>query len=152
MDIGFPIEAIEAGVQGSTYLLTEAGTASLIPRRSPQAHKGSCGSALVIAGSEGMTGAAALAADAALAFGAGRVSLGIPASLNDILEAKLTEVMTRPLPEVRKRRCLSLRAAGDIERLAGKVGSGRAGPRELLELGRSLDMLPELQVVAAGAK
>ena len=40
----------------------------------------------------------------------------------------------------------------DIERLAGKVGSGRAGPRELLELGRSLDMLPELQVVAAGVE
>ena len=51
-----------------------------------------------------MTGAAALTADAALRSGAGRVHLGIPASLNDILEVKLSEVMTRPLPEVRKRR------------------------------------------------
>ena len=152
VDIGFPSEAIEAGVQGSTYLLTEAGTASLIPRRSPQAHKGSCGSALVIAGSEGMTGAAALAADAALAVGAGRVSLGIPASLNDILEAKLTEVMTRPLPEVRKRRCLSLRAAGDIERLAEgadclAVGPGLGTYRETVTLVRRLVASLDLPMV-----
>ena len=38
----------------------------------------------------------------------------------------------------------------DIERLAGKVGSGRAGPREMLALGRSLDMLPELQALGVG--
>ncbi len=42
-----------------------------------------------------------------------------------------------------------LRRIQDIERLAGKVGSGRAGPRELLALGRSLDRLPELKAVAA---
>jgi NAD(P)H-hydrate epimerase len=143
VDIGFPLEAIEAGARGSMYLLTEKGTASLIPRRSPQAHKGSCGSALVIAGSEGMTGAAALTADSALAVGAGRVSLGIPAGLNDIMEVKLTEVMTRPLPEVRKRRCLSLRAAGDIERLAAvadclAIGPGLGTYRETVALVRKL--------------
>ena len=38
----------------------------------------------------------------------------------------------------------------DIERLAGKVGSGRAGPREMSALGRSLDMLPELQALGVG--
>ena len=42
-----------------------------------------------------------------------------------------------------------LRQVQDIERLAGKVGSGRVGPRELRALGRSLDMLPDLQVATA---
>ena len=45
-----------------------------------------------------------------------------------------------------------LRRVQDIERLAGKVGSGRVAPRELLALGRSLDQLPELRAVAAGAE
>jgi DNA mismatch repair protein MutS len=39
----------------------------------------------------------------------------------------------------------------DLERLAGKVGAGRIGPRELLGLGRSLDLLPEIREVGASA-
>jgi NAD(P)H-hydrate epimerase len=46
-----------------------------------------------------MTGAAALGCEAALRVGAGLVTLGIPKSLNPILEVKLSEVMTLPLPE-----------------------------------------------------
>ena len=52
----------------------------------------------MLAGSTGMTGAAALASQAALRAGAGLVTLGIPKSLNSILEVKLSEVMTIPLP------------------------------------------------------
>ncbi len=37
----------------------------------------------------------------------------------------------------------------DLERLAAKVGAGRVTPRELLSLGRSLDLLPELVAVAS---
>ncbi|MEX2528409.1 MAG: DNA mismatch repair protein MutS [Gemmatimonadota bacterium] len=37
----------------------------------------------------------------------------------------------------------------DLERLAGKVGSGRASPRELLALARSLGQLPRLQDAVA---
>ena len=46
-----------------------------------------------------MTGAAALTSAGALRAGAGLVTLGAPKSLNPILEVKLTEVMTLPLPE-----------------------------------------------------
>jgi NAD(P)H-hydrate epimerase len=110
-DIGLPAPAPNPE---AVHLISGEGVARLIPRRGPEAHKGSCGLALVVAGSAGMSGAAALAADSALLAGAGKVILGAPASLHDILEIKLTEVMTRPLPELRKPRCLSLRALGEI--------------------------------------
>ena len=140
VDIGFAPQAV-AACKTTTYLLTRTGIGRLVPERSPVAHKGSCGSAFVVAGSVGMTGAAALTADSALRVGAGRASLGIPASLNDILEIKLTEVMTRPLPEVRGRRCLSLRARGELERAAVEadcvaIGPGLGTYRETSELVR----------------
>ncbi len=67
--------------------------------REPWAHKGSFGHALVISGSTGKTGAAAMTSNAALKAGAGLVTLVIPRSLNDIMEAKLTEVMTYPVED-----------------------------------------------------
>lgn len=67
------------------------------------AHKGDFGRVFIIAGSAGMTGAAVLAGLSALRSGAGLVTVGIPESLNDILEIKLTEAMTLPLPEGPKR-------------------------------------------------
>jgi len=70
-----------------------------LPERPLNAHKGDCGKALILAGSPGLTGAAALAGQAALRAGAGLVTLGIPRGLNPAMEAKLTEVMTLPLPE-----------------------------------------------------
>ena len=67
----------------------------------------------------------------------------MPETLNDIAEVKLTEVMTRPLPEVRKHRCLSLRARGHIQGLFGGVHAIALGPglgrhRETAELVRRL--------------
>ena len=53
----------------------------------------------LLRGSIGMTGAATLASEAALRVGTGLVTLAIPKSLNPILEVKLSEVMTLPLPE-----------------------------------------------------
>ena len=107
VDIGIPpILAREAPVE-----LAEAREMrALLPPRPFGSHKGTFGHLLVLAGSEGKTGAAALAAEAALRAGAGLVTLGIPASLNDILEVKLTEAMTLPLPEAAGARALGLQA------------------------------------------
>jgi len=127
VDIGFPAAAVEA-CPADTFLIDAAAVAAVVPRRSPEAHKGTCGSAAVVAGCEGMTGAAALAAEAVLRCGAGRVTVGVPASLNDILEVKVTEAMTRPLPEVRRARCLSLRAAGPCRDLIESCDSFAVGP------------------------
>jgi len=72
----------------------------LTPRKK-DTHKGSYGRVLVLAGSPGMTGAAYLCSKAALRSGSGIVTLGIPESLNPIMEVKLTCVMTYPLPETK---------------------------------------------------
>jgi NAD(P)H-hydrate epimerase len=72
----------------------------LTPRKK-NTHKGNYGRVLVLAGSPGMTGAAYLCSKAALRSGSGIVTLGIPESLNPIMEVKLTCVMTYPLPETK---------------------------------------------------
>lgn len=68
-----------------------------IPLRPANYHKGKCGWALILAGAEGYTGAAALAATGALRAGAGRVTLGVAERIYGILAEKLTEVMVQPL-------------------------------------------------------
>lgn len=68
-------------------------------RRKINAHKGDFGHILILAGSAGFSGAAALCGSAAMRSGAGLVTLGVPASINDaIIKIKLPEVMTLPLP------------------------------------------------------
>lgn len=70
-----------------------------LPPRDPESHKGTYGKIFILAGSRGMTGAATLVAEASVRGGAGLVTLGIPQSLNAILEVKTTCSMTLPLPE-----------------------------------------------------
>lgn len=57
------------------FRITEDSLRAVVPRRAPTAHKGSNGHVLVIGGDEGMGGAAALCAEAALRVGAGLVSV-----------------------------------------------------------------------------
>jgi len=116
IDIGIPRKLIE-GEKIQTHLLEEEEIRKTlrVPRRQ-DSHKGDYGHLLVLAGSVGKTGAAAMACEAALRMGAGLVTLGIPRSLNSIMEIKLTEVMTEPLPETGKQ-TLSLRAFNSILRL-----------------------------------
>ena len=97
-DIGFPPNVIDAQeIQINWTQPSDA--AQLLPQRPSYSHKGTYGRVFVAAASTGMTGAAALTSAGALRVGAGLVTLGAPKSLNPILEQKLTEVMTFPLPE-----------------------------------------------------
>jgi NAD(P)H-hydrate epimerase len=98
VDIGIP-EFISQSVGPHQYLLTEERITASLQQRNPDAHKGRAGHLLVISGSPGKTGAAAMTATSAMRSGAGLVTLGIPESLNPVLEAKVTEVMTYALPE-----------------------------------------------------
>ena len=83
---------------GTTML--PAPDAVLIPARPRDAHKGTFGTAVVLAGSLGLTGAAYLCSTAAARTGAGLVRLLVADTIYPILAAKCTEVMATPVPEV----------------------------------------------------
>lgn len=103
------------------------------PRKS-DSHKGSYGRVLVLAGSPGMTGAAYLCSKAALRSGSGIVTLGIPESLNPVMETKLTCVMTCPLPET-KASTLSNKGRKEILKLCES--------HDVVALGPGLSQQPE---------
>jgi len=99
VDISIPAPAIQSNPPRAVLYDHPDADRFFGLRADPQAHKGSFGHLLVVGGSPGKTGAPAMAALAGGRMGAGLVTVGIPASLNPILEAKLTEAMTEPLPE-----------------------------------------------------
>ncbi len=82
-----------------TFLVQESDVRQSFAKRALDAHKYQVGKVFILAGSTGLTGAAALASMSALRSGAGAVVLGIPESLNLMMEKKLTEVMTLPLAD-----------------------------------------------------
>jgi len=98
VDIGVPPHVM-AEIGPVRELLLEDNLKGLLKPRTRSGHKGHYGHVLILAGSTGKTGAAALTALAAARSGAGLTTLAVPQSLNPILEQKVTEVMTEPLPE-----------------------------------------------------
>lgn len=54
-------------------------------------------------------------------------------------------------PELRTRLREALAGVGDLERLAGKIGTLRVGPRDLLSLRRSVERLPAVRDTAVDA-
>jgi len=127
VDIGIPRRLLEEEMIQTHLLEQETLQKWLSTPRQANTHKGDYGHLLVIAGSVGKTGAAAMACEAALRMGAGLVTLAIPKSLNSIMEVKLTEVMTEPLPETPKQ-TLSLRAFNTILRLCENKKAVVIGP------------------------
>jgi len=72
---------------------------ALLPARPANAHKGTFGKAMIVAGSIYYSGAAALAAQAATRVGTGLVTLCPPRSIYGVVASKLTEVTYQPLPD-----------------------------------------------------
>jgi len=142
VDIGVPEHVVEEE-KISLNLISKEEVKRMIPARQGDSYKGSCGRTVLIAGSTGMTGAAFLASLSCLRTGAGMAILGIPRTLNPILEMKLTEVMTKPLPDVRKKGALALRGLGEIRKLLKwgeccAIGPGLGQHFETIELVRRL--------------
>jgi hydroxyethylthiazole kinase-like uncharacterized protein yjeF len=141
--------------QTSTELAEAEEMRRLLPDRPWDGHKGTFGHLLVLAGSAGKTGAATLASEGALRAGAGLVTLGIAASLNDILEVKIAEAMTLPLPEAAGVRALGRAALSPVlkflsDRDALALGPGLGTHPETQELVRQLvATLPQPLVVDA---
>ncbi|HEY5640555.1 MAG TPA: NAD(P)H-hydrate dehydratase [Dehalococcoidia bacterium] len=94
VDIGVPAE-LASTVQ--TELITRRWAQEHLPERLEDAHKGTFGSALVVAGSTPYTGAAYLACMGAMRAGAGIVTLACARSIYPILATKLNETTFEPL-------------------------------------------------------
>ncbi len=141
VDIGIPSAYVDR-IESRLVLITQAAARRVLPDRLASAHKGTFGHAGIIAGSVGKTGAAALAAQAALRVGAGLVTVATPSSVNDVLEAKLLEAMTMPLPDT-KARTLARSGFDRIvtfiqARTAVAIGPGLSTHPETVELVQSL--------------
>jgi NAD(P)H-hydrate epimerase len=124
---------------------------TLVPRRQAHDNKYSAGSVLVVGGSAGMTGAAALAARAAFRADAGYVAIAAPSESLPVLETLVVEAVKRPLDDVRS-------AVERASALAIGPGLGRAHGELVRELLASdvpavvdADALSELEPAARGA-
>lgn len=113
-----------------------------LPDRAPDAHKGDVGRILIVGGSVGMSGAAAIAGRAALRSGAGLVRVAVPKSILPMVASIEPCYTTLPLPED-ENGCISSDAAGivfeqasqnDVVAFGPGVGSGRGVTSILSEL------------------
>ena len=96
VDIGIPSNLAQ---DIKLELLTGEWVGAKLPPRPLDAHKGTFGHALVVAGSPSYVGAAYLAAEGAARVGPGLVTLASPKGIYPILASKLTEVVHMPLPD-----------------------------------------------------
>ncbi|OGL50605.1 MAG: hypothetical protein A3H37_02035 [Candidatus Schekmanbacteria bacterium RIFCSPLOWO2_02_FULL_38_14] len=149
-DIGIPVKIIDES-RIKTFLIEEEEIAGLLKPRRENAHKGDFGHVLVIAGSTGKTGAATMTSEAALKSGAGLATLAIPESLNPIVEMKLTEVMSLPVPETSEKTFSKKAEKIMLEFSRGKtvavIGPGISTNTETCEVVRSLIKKLDVPVV-----
>lgn len=135
VDIGIP-PFICSGITPRLKVLAHREVTQLFPKRKHDAHKGNFGHLLVIAGSTGKTGAAALTANAAMAMGTGLVTLGVAETLNPIMEMKVTEPMTFPLAES---------TPGHLSERCFDALNGLARQKDAMALGPGLGTVPATQ-------
>jgi ADP-dependent NAD(P)H-hydrate dehydratase / NAD(P)H-hydrate epimerase len=140
VDIGSPQEAIVSALQ--LNLITSLDLAPLIAPRPAESNKGSYGHVLVVGGSLGKAGAAAMAGSAALRAGAGLSTVATPRSVLSTVAGFQPELMTESLPETDVG-TISTTAQERIEELAkGKsvlaIGPGISRNPQTSELVRAL--------------
>jgi NAD(P)H-hydrate epimerase len=136
-DLGVPGAWLAEGIR--THLLEPGDVRAALPPRPLEAHKGRYGHLLVLAGSRGKSGAAALACLGALRCGTGLVTGALPASQQPVLAAHLAEAMTEPLPET---------AAGTVSGKAVERVLELLSRMDAVALGPGLGLDPEAQAVA----
>ncbi len=141
IDIGIPPGA---PLTADTGLLT-ARVHALVPGRATAGTKFSSGHVVVAGGSRGLTGAACLAAEAAMRAGAGYVTAVVPASLELVFETRLLEVLTRGLPD--DDGALSPHSVDDALQAIARAGALVLGPGA----GRSAAAFGFVRAVAAQA-
>jgi ADP-dependent NAD(P)H-hydrate dehydratase / NAD(P)H-hydrate epimerase len=148
-EIGSPEEAIVSALQ--LNVITAREVAPLIGLRPAESNKGKYGHVLVVGGSLGKSGAAAMAGMAVLRAGAGLSTVATPKSVLGTVAGFHPELMTEPLPETGAG-AISTSALDRIEELAeGKtvlaIGPGISRDPQTAELVRSLVARVQLPMV-----
>jgi NAD(P)H-hydrate epimerase len=119
---------------------------SILPQRTPDSHKGTYGTALIVAGSVNYSGAVLLAGEAAYRMGAGLVTLAVPAPLHQALASALPEATWLLLPH--EMGVISAGAVDLVRKQLEKVNAMLLGPGWGMEettqdfLGRLLQAKP----------
>ncbi len=131
-DLGVPWSGEEA--PGGLHLLVGEELATALVGRPRSSHKGDFGHLLIVAGNRGMAGAAVLAARAAVASGAGKVTVATVAELVPALAQGCPEAMTLALPAT---------PSGSIARAALPALEAAAAERTALAVGPGLGRDPE---------
>ncbi|MCU1305381.1 MAG: hypothetical protein JWN45_76 [Acidobacteriaceae bacterium] len=147
--IGTPPEAIVS--TGDLNLITPHDFAVLLAPRKPDSNKGTFGHVLVLGGSLGKAGAAAMAGMAALRAGAGLVTVGTPKSVQATVAGFAPELMTDPLAETEKGTFSilaleSLRKFSESKDVAA-IGPGISGEQEAGQFVRAMLDRSQLPVV-----
>lgn len=106
--------------------LTHSDVLNILPERDENAHKGNFGKIMLLCGSRGYTGAAALAAMGALRVGAGLVYLCVPESIYEIEAVKLLEPIVLPFPD--KNGMFSAKAIKEIAKRICDMDAVLIGP------------------------
>ena len=125
------VEIVDIGIPDGAPVAFDAGlirpsVLGLVPRRAIDSTKFSSGSVLAVGASTGLTGAICMVCEASMRAGAGWVRAAVPASLNVIVEQKLTEVMSVPLED--REGHLQLGAAAAILEAAERADAVVLGP------------------------
>jgi NAD(P)H-hydrate epimerase len=132
--IGTPGEAIASSLDLEAAVPRDF--ARLLAPRPMDSNKGMYGHVLIVGGSLGKSGAAAMAGVAALRAGAGLSTVATPRSVLPAVAAFAAELMTQPLPET---------AAGGISIKALDGFDELAGPMTVIAVGPGIGREPETQ-------
>lgn len=137
VDIGIPPE--EARRDVATFLVERGDVVAHLPDRRRDSHKGTYGHLLVLAGSVGKTGAAALAARAAMRAGAGLVTVATAARVQPVVAGLLLEAMSEPLADT---------PAGTVAAAARKRLDELSATRDAVAMGPGLGLVDETRALA----
>jgi NAD(P)H-hydrate epimerase len=125
VDIGLPAE-LDSWKTVTTSVADWDTVSTLLPERTSASHKGTFGTAFVMAGSTSYTGAALLAGTAAYRIGAGLVTMAVPEPLHAALAGHLPEATWVLLPH--EHGFLSSRAGEMVLINIGRATAFLAGP------------------------
>jgi ADP-dependent NAD(P)H-hydrate dehydratase / NAD(P)H-hydrate epimerase len=125
------VELVEIGIPRGAPGASRAGLIServldLYPRRTPSGSKFESGVVVVVGGSVGLTGAPTMAARSASRAGAGYVQVAVPGPLQQTVDLRLLEQMSRGLPDDDGFHTPA--GVADVEEMAERAGAVVLGP------------------------